>query len=263
MTNEIGSVMKDRQAPWNPKLYDEKHSFVWQYGADLVALLAPKSGERILDLGCGTGHLTSKIAAGGAHVVGVDQSGEMVKAAREAYPDLEFDVRDARDLRFPGEFDAAFSNAVLHWIPEPEKVIASVWNILKPGGRFVGEFGGHGNVGKMLEAFQRAAREINPNEHGFRNPWFFPKVSEYAALLEKQGFEVRYMTLVDRPTLLDDGESGLRNWMAMFVPDLCSHLPVEKKDLLLRRAEELLRPALFREGNWFADCRRLRFAAHK
>jgi trans-aconitate methyltransferase len=254
---------KDREAAWNPQLYDQKHSYVWQYGADLLSLLAPMPGERILDLGCGTGHLTSKLAESSAKVLGMDRSEEMIQAARKAYPQLEFEVRDARDLKFTQEFDAVFSNAALHWISEPEKVIDEVWNALRPGGRFVGEFGGYGNVGKMFAAFQHAAQEINPRDPVFRNPWYFPRVSQYASLLEDRGFEVRYMTLVDRFTQLDDGEVGMRNWMGIFVPDLLASLRTETKEIFLQKVEDLLRPSLFRDGNWFADYRRLRFAAYK
>ncbi len=117
-TQEV-STEKSDAASWNANLYDAKHGFVWKYGSDVVSLLAPQPGERILDLGCGTGHLTAQIAESGARVVGVDQSPEMVLAARAAYPKLKFEVADARELKFDQEFDAVFSNAVLHWIHEP------------------------------------------------------------------------------------------------------------------------------------------------
>jgi trans-aconitate methyltransferase len=111
--------LKEQRAEWHANLYDAKHAFVWKYGADLVPLLAPQAGERILDIGCGTGHLTAQIANSGARVLGIDRSPEMVRAARHAYPNLQFEVADARDLRFQDEFDAVFSNAALHWILEP------------------------------------------------------------------------------------------------------------------------------------------------
>ena len=118
---------------WDAKLYDAKHDFVWKYGSDVVSLLDPKAGERILDLGCGTGHLTAQIAESGALVTGVDRSAEMVAAARSAYPNLKFEVADARNLNFREEFDAVFSNATLHWIHEPERVLQGVWKALRPG----------------------------------------------------------------------------------------------------------------------------------
>src|SRR6202043_2259805 len=123
----MSESLKERQAEWDANLYDAKHAFVWKYGADLVPLLAPQPGERILDIGCGTGHLTAQIAESGARLVGVDRSPEMVKAARKVYPNLQFEVADARALRFHNEFDAVFSNATLHWIQEPEPVIRGIW----------------------------------------------------------------------------------------------------------------------------------------
>jgi trans-aconitate methyltransferase len=255
--------LMDRRAEWNANLYDAKHAFVWKYGADLVPLLAPQSGERILDLGCGTGHLTAQIAESGARLVGVDRSPEMVNAARKAYPNLQFEVADARDLLFHDEFDAVFSNATLHWIREPEVVIRSVRNALRPGGRFVAEFGGKGNIRKMQSAFDQALSELNASEKTKINPWYYPSVSEYSTLLEKNGLEVRFITLFDRPTPLADGESGLRNWITMFGSDYYAKLAPESRESFLRRIEELLRPELFRDGQWWGDYRRLRLAAVK
>ena len=156
MSQGTDEPLMERQAEWNVNLYDAKHAFVWKYGADLLPLLAPQSGERILDIGCGTGHLTAKIAESGARLVGVDRSPEMVNAARKVYPNLQFEVADARDLRFHKEFDAVFSNATLHWIHEPELVIRSILNSLRQGGRIVAEFGGKGNIRKMQSAFDHA-----------------------------------------------------------------------------------------------------------
>ena len=145
---------------WDAGLYDNKHAFVWQYGASLVGLLAPKSGERILDLGCGTGHLTSQIAESGAQVVGLDHSAEMLAQARSAIPELEFVQGDARDFTFAQPFDAVFSNAVLHWIRPPEAVIRCVYDALRPGGRFTAEFGGRGNVRRVLGVLRETAERM-------------------------------------------------------------------------------------------------------
>jgi trans-aconitate methyltransferase len=254
---------RERRSDWNANLYDAKHAFVWKFGADLVPLLAPQSGERILDIGCGTGHLTAQIAESGAHVVGVDRSPEMAGAARRAYPNLQFEVADARKLPYRAEFDAVFSNATLHWIREPELVIQNVWNALRPGGRFVAEFGGKGNIAKMMSAFDQALVDLQAGWTGEINPWYYASVSEYSTLLEKNGFEVRFMTLFDRPTPLADGEAGLRNWMTMFASDYYAKLGPASREAFLRRVEDLLRPELFRDGQWWADYRRLRFAAWK
>src|SRR5207302_10671977 len=108
--------MRQPGQTWDAGLYDGRHAFVWKHGASLVGLLAPRPGERVLDLGCGTGHLTAALAAAGAGVVGLDRSEEMLAQARSAYPALEFVCGDARDFRFGEPFDAVFSNAALHWV---------------------------------------------------------------------------------------------------------------------------------------------------
>jgi trans-aconitate 2-methyltransferase len=257
----MNEPLKERQPEWNANLYDAKHAFVWKYGADLVPLLAPQTGERILDIGCGTGHLTAQIADSGARVVGVDRSPEMVAAARKAYPHLRFEVADARELPYSAEFDAVFSNATLHWIQEPELVVRSVRKVLRPGGRFVAEFGGKGNIRKMQGAFDQAFSELHATAPGEINPWYYPSVSEYATLLESNGLEVRSITLFDRPTPLADGPAGIRNWITMFGSDYSVKLSAEAREPFLRRVEELLRPELFRDGQWMADYRRLRLVA--
>jgi trans-aconitate methyltransferase len=254
---------KEREAPWNPALYDSKHSFVWQYGADVVSLLAPQPGERILDLGCGTGHLTAKIAESEARVLGVDVSQAMVAAARKNYPHLGFLLSDVRELRFDCEFDAVFSNAALHWILEPARVVAIIWNGLRPGGRFVGEFGGKGNTLRLQGGFKQALQDLGIAIQGDLNPWYFPSPGEYATLLEEAGFEVRYMILFDRPTAQEGSEAGLRNWITAFYPDLISKLPPGMAEPFVQRLEEILRPELFREGRWTLDYKRLRFAVWK
>jgi len=141
---------------WNASEYDAKHAFVYEKAMGLVDLLKPKMGERILDLGCGTGVLTSEIASRGAEVYGIDRSIEMIEQAKSKFPTLRFEVADARELKFNEEFDAVFSNAVLHWIPEPEKVAAGIARALKPGGRFVAEFGGKGNIQTLVKGFHAA-----------------------------------------------------------------------------------------------------------
>ncbi len=143
---------ESKKPGWDPELYDGKHSFVWKYGSNLVDLLDPLPGEKILDLGCGTGHLTSTIKEKGAEVVGIDFSPEMIDQARTLYPGIEFRVAEGTKFKFDDPFEAVFSNAALHWMKKPEKVIARVWDALRPGGRFVAEMGGKGNVSNILSA---------------------------------------------------------------------------------------------------------------
>jgi trans-aconitate methyltransferase len=259
----VNDESRPSRPDWNANLYNAKHDFVWKFGSDLASLLDPRPGERILDLGCGTGHLTAKIAESGSQVTGVDRSADMVAAARAAYPNLKFEICDARHLAFHEEFDAVFSNAALHWIHEPELVLQGVHRALYPGGRFVAELGGKGNIRAMQEAFDRALVEMGAAKFGEVQPWYYPSVSQYSTLAEKNGLEVRLITLFDRPTGLADGEMGMRNWMVMFAGEYLAKAGETRREEFLSRVEELLRPKLFRDGQWWADYRRLRFVAYR
>jgi trans-aconitate methyltransferase len=248
----------DQSQPWDAGLYNERHAYVWRHGASLVELLAPRPGERILDLGCGTGHLTAAIANTGVPVVGLDQSQEMLAQARSSYPQLEFVEGDARTFSFAEPFDAIFSNAVLHWVKEPGAVVRCVRDALKPGGRFVAEFGGQGNVRAIEDALQVAAGRAGVP---LGVPlWYFPSVGEYATLLEGAGLEVRLAALLDRPTPLE-GDSGLRDWVRMFGGSVLRAVHAERREEFLRAVEEAARPVLYRDGTWTADYRRLRVVA--
>ena len=252
--------MEDDVRIWNARLYEEKHSFVWKQADSLVELLAPRSGENILDLGCGTGHLTAQISRAGVSVLGIDSSPEMIAEARGRYPDLRFDVVDARHLAYANQFDAVFSNAVLHWINEPELVVRGIWRALKPGGRFVAEFGGKGNVRAILTAVQTAMQAVGGSP--VKSPWFFPSVAQYASLLESAGLEVTFATLFDRLTPLE-GNDGMRHWIEMFGGHFLSRVPEERREEFFRHLEDELRPVLFRNGSWHADYRRLRVVAYR
>lgn len=248
---------------WNAAEYDAKHAFVYEKAKGLVDLLAPKKGERILDLGCGTGVLTAAIADQGAEVFGIDRSPEMVEQAKSKFPGLQFAVADATQLSFNGEFDAVFSNAVLHWIPEAEKVIEGVARALKPRGRFVAEFGGKGNIKTLVKGFYRAFVALGMKEPEDVSPWFYPGIAEYSALLEKQGLEVREASLFERPTALEDGTRGLENWIRLFRRTYLEKIGEETAVKWIREVERQCRSSLFHDGNWVLDYRRLRIVAFK
>jgi len=248
---------------WNPADYDSKHSFVWKYGAEVIELLAPQKDERILDLGCGTGHLTHAISLSGAQVVGLDRSGEMIAQARAAYPELPFVLGDGAEFRFDEPFDAVFSNAALHWMPRAQDVAACISRALKPGGRFVAEFGGKGNIEAIHSAAQKALDALGSPAGEELTKRYFPSIGEYASLLEKNRLEVTYAMLFDRPTLLEDGENGLRHWLEMFTNDILARLTPEQKQAYFERVEAESRSILFRDGSWYADYRRLRIIAKR
>jgi trans-aconitate methyltransferase len=247
---------------WDAGLYDAKHKFVWEKAKGLVELLAARAGERILDLGCGTGALTAELAASGAELLGVDRSPAMIAEARKKFPHLRFAVCDARTLQFSNEFDAVFSNAALHWIPEAERVIHGVARALKPGGRFVAEFGGKGNVRNVVTAIDTAFAELGISANG-ANPWFYPSIAEYASLLEKRHLEVREAALFERPTKLEDGEPGLEVWLTMFGRTFLDRVPQNKKNEFFQAVECAARPTLWKADHWELDYRRLRIAAQK
>jgi len=242
---------------WNADLYRDAHAFVFNHGESLLSVLAPQSGERILDVGCGTGELAAKIAEAGAIVTGIDASASMIEAAAAAFPSARFRVMDAAALTFEAEFDAVFSNAALHWVKRAAEGAAGMARALKPGGRLVLEMGGYGNVAALEHAFATALREVAGVE--FESPWFFPSVGAYAALLEDAGLEVRGATLYDRPTRLE-GDEGVRNWYRMFLRNWLDAMGDEGAARVLERAEALC-SGLRREGYWEADYRRLRVVA--
>ncbi|NJM71394.1 MAG: class I SAM-dependent methyltransferase [Scytonema sp. RU_4_4] len=259
----MDNTAADFKNQWNAELYDSKHSFVSELAANLVELLSPKPRECILDLGCGTGHLTHKIASLGAEVMGIDSAPTMIEQARKNYPHLDFDVVNARNLPFTEKFDGIFSNAVLHWIKEAEEVIIGINKALKPGGRFVAEFGGKDNVKAIVSAISSALQKAGYPADTALNPWYFPSIGEYGSLLEKHGFHLTFATLVERLTPLEDGEQGMQNWLKMFANNFFKRLSTDEQITTLADIENQLRPTLYKNDTWFADYRRIRVIAMK
>jgi trans-aconitate methyltransferase len=251
------------QPAWNPELYQSSHSFVWQYGRDLLALLEAKPGERILDVGCGTGQLTAEVAKCGSEVVGIDSSPEMVATARQNFPQLRFEVADVTALPYQQQFDAVVSNAALHWVRDQEEAIASIARAMKPRGRFAFEMGGHDNLHNLLHAVYRALRQIGVVNPEHLSPWSFPTIGQYASLIETNGLAVNFAVLFERPTRLDGGERGLRLWLEMFGDFALKAVALEERESLIRLTEQFARPRLFRDGVWTLDYKRLRMVAVK
>jgi trans-aconitate 2-methyltransferase len=245
------------------KLYEDRNSVVWQYGAEVIELLSPQPGENILDLGCGTGQITWKIAESGAEVMGIDNAPTMIEQARKNYPSLRFEVANGVNFNFGNSFDAVFSNATLHWIKEPEQVILHIWSALKPGGRFVAEFGGKGNLQAIIAAMFSAMEAINYPAKPEMNPWYFPTIGEYTTLLEKQGFCVTYATLFERTTPLEGSEAGVRNWIKLIGNNFLLSIPYAQHSDFMQHVEQYLRLKFYRNGSWFADYRTLRVVAQK
>lgn len=243
---------------WNPERYAHNAPYVAELGMPVVELLDPQPSERILDLGCGDGVLTEKLVAIGCEVVGIDASAEQIEGAKAR--GLDAHVMDAQTLSFENEFEAVFSNAVLHWVKQPNEVIAGVWRALKPGGRFVGEFGGQGNVETIKTALYQAL-ERRGIEAEAANPWFFPSPEDYRQRLEAQGFVVSYIALIPRPTSLP---GDIIPWLETFAESYTTAVPVAERMEFINEVQETLRPKLSdSQGQWTADYVRLRFAAEK
>lgn len=240
---------------WQPDSYDNHARFVSDMAGAVVEWLNPQQGEDILDLGCGDGVLTSQIAATGARVKGVDASRELLASAKDRGLDASF--MDGQKLTFENEFDAVFTNAALHWMLDPVAVINGVARALKPGGRFVGEFGGHGNVAAIVTAM-RAVGERRGGDVALAGPWFFPSPQVYQKMLEENGFEVDRIGLFPRPTPL---KTGMKEWLKLFRKPFFEQFGADM-ETVLDEVEALLAPSLKdANGNWTADYVRLRFEA--
>jgi trans-aconitate methyltransferase len=243
---------------WDPQAYGQNGAFVHELAAEVLDWLAAQPGEVILDLGCGDGQLTQRIAASGARVLGVDASPQMVAAARAR--GVTADQASAEALPYPdASFDAVFSNAALHWVRDQEGMMASVRRGLKPGGRFVVEMGGHGNIAAIRVALMAVlVRHGHGGDEDGVN--YYPTTDGYARRLKGQGFEVQRISLIPRPTPLAEG--GMEGWLRTFRRGVLDGLPESLRDDVVTETAALLAPALRdEEGNWVADYVRLRFVA--
>ncbi|MDK9686870.1 MULTISPECIES: methyltransferase domain-containing protein [unclassified Halomonas] len=242
---------------WNAGRYAEHASFVPDLGTEVLRLLSPQPGQRILDVGCGDGALTERIMQLGADVVGIDASAEMVAAAQQR--GVTARVIDGHQLPFDHEFDAVFSNAALHWMLDPQAVLAGIKRALKPGGRFVAEFGGHGNVAAICTALIASLQFRGISSKG-RHPWYFPTTQEYTNLLQTVGFRVDSVELIPRPTPLP---TGMASWLDTFASPFFHGLEEDLKDAIFDNTLNLLAHSLSDgHGNWTADYVRIRVVAH-
>jgi trans-aconitate methyltransferase len=244
---------------WDPERYARHARFVSDLGQPVVDLLAPQPGERVLDLGCGDGVLTAELVALGCHVVGIDASAAQVAAARRRGVDAR--VMDAEHLTFVNAFDAAFSNAALHWVKcQPDAAIEGVHRALVPGGRFVAELSGAGCVA-TIEAALLAALTHRGIDGQALHPWYFPTVEEYGERLRKGGFAVEFITLFPRPTPLP---GDVMDWLENFAESFMAPLPIAERPAFVAEVRETLRPQLCDgDGRWTADYVRLRFKARR
>jgi SAM-dependent methyltransferase len=243
---------------WDPKTYQQNAAFVPELGGAALEWLAAKPGECILDLGCGDGQLTERIAATGASVVGIDASAQMVAAARKR--GVKADKGAAEKLPYPDHtFDAVFSNAVLHWVRGQDDMLSEVRRVLRPGGRFVAEMGGHGNIAAIRVAFASVLAQHDFASLGDRGN-YYPTEEAYALRLERLGFKINRILLFPRPTPLNDG--GMAGWLNTFCRGTLDTLPADLRNTVVDETVSLLAPVLRgHDGRWTADYVRLRFIA--
>ena len=246
---------------WDAQGYKERFSFVPQYGEGVMDLLTAAPGSRVIDLGCGNGALTRKLAQRGYDVLGIDASPQMIELARADAPELAFEQGDAVRFSLSRPADAIFSNAVFHWIGagEQDALAANLARNLAPGGELVCEFGGHGCGERVHATLERCFEE-----RGLRYPrtFYFPTIGEHAPLLERHGLRVEVAALFDRPTP-QKSPDGLTDWIDMFVQKPFEGMDPALKADIVREANERLRGVLCKDGVWIIDYVRIRLRARK
>ncbi len=254
--------MVNTASRWSSADYAKHAAFVPRLGDAVLQLLNPQPGELILDLGCGDGMLTQRIAEAGARVIGLDSSPEMVEAARARGIDAFVADAEAMDVERFGQFDAVFSNAALHWMLDPDAVATGVYGALREGGRFVGEMGGEGNLLTLRSAL-RAELTARGYDMPELDPSWYPEVEEFTRLYVTAGFCDVHAELIPRPTPLP---GGVADWVRTFragVMDMAMVPEWERADIAAA-VEARVAPALRQpDGSWQADYVRLRFAMRK
>ncbi|MBE9070299.1 class I SAM-dependent methyltransferase [Leptolyngbya cf. ectocarpi LEGE 11479] len=243
---------------WNAQQYQENASFVAELGKPVLSLLEPKPNETILDLGCGDGILTEKISKLCSQVKAIDSSESMIESALSR--GLDAVLMSGTDIIYRNRFDAVFTNATLHWISDQDALLNGVYKCLVDQGRFVGEFGGRGNIQTLISAVEDVVKR-NPDMGTFSNPWYFPSVDEYKNKLQENGFQINSIKLIPRPTPL---QTGVKEWLKIFTNYIIADMPKKLEQSFLCEVENAVREKLYSdERGWVADYVRLRFHASK
>lgn len=248
---------------WKPELYNEKHSYVYQYGENLIKLLDPKENQRILDLGCGSGQLTSKINRFAKETIGIDKSADMIADAKTKFPNIEFKVGDAGNFKFDEKFDSIFSNATLHWVKDYKGAIKCMYENLNSNGKIVLEFGGKGNIQTIVNELRNSLRKRGYDKQSNLKLWYFPSIGEYSSELESVGFRVLFAEHYDRPTELSDENSGIKDWISMFADSFFIGVSENHREEIKNEVQEKTKEKCLINSKWFADYKRIRIVAIK
>lgn len=244
---------------WDSNNYTDNFQFVHQYGEELIDFLTVPKGSFVLDLGCGNGALTQKLAEKGYRTLGIDASASMLEKARAMHPALQFSLKDACEFKLEEKADAIFSNAVFHWIDDHDRLAENMAANLKKGGELVFGFGGKGCADTVHHALAAA---FQSNGLNYENHFNFRSIGAFAPILERHGFRVEYAVLFDRPTE-QIGENGLENWINMFVGAAFDGIDSKTRKKIIAQAVEHCRPKLYINGKWYVDYVRIRMKAIK
>ena len=244
---------------WNSDLYDQKLNFVSRYGEALLRYVPDDKTQRILDIGCGTGMLTAELADKSGYVLGIDASEDMIRRAKEMYPQVDFKVEDSLCMTYQEDWDVVFSNAVFHWIPDHNLLLQHIYQALKPHGLLVAEFGGYGNIATIVNAYTEVADKYG---YQYKSRFNFQKAEDFNALLVKNGFTVDDIYDYDRPTPIKD-EAGMKHICSQFFKTELDAIPEDIAARILQEMYDMVLQKLWNGKEWVADYRRLRVIAHK
>lgn len=246
---------------WDATDYKNNFSFVPAYGEAVISLITKQLGSSVVDLGCGNGSITEKIANKGYIVTGIDDSEEMLLLARKEHPAQRFIRGNAVTFHLNEKVDVIFSNAVFHWIDEKDQLamLSNIYYNLKPGGELVCEFGGFGCAETVHETLEQCFSE---HELKYQRVFYFPTIGQYAPILEKAGFKIEYAAFFDRPTP-QKGVDGLANWIHMFVKKPFEGIEKELKEGIISDTVSRLRNRLYQNNCWIVDYVRIQFRAVK
>jgi len=243
---------------WDAAAYDRDFGFVTEYGRDLLSLLEVPAPACVIDVGCGTGVHAAELAARGYDVVGVDLDAAMLERARVEHPEVTFLAGDVQTLHLDRRFDAAISNAALHWMPDQAAALRAIRALLRPGAQFVAEMGGKRNVETVDDALTNSVAALGLPSPRIRK--FFPSVAEEAALLEAAGFEISLMTWFPRPTPLVPGQTPA-DWTRLFRADVWDAVPAGQHAELATLVDHAC-ARLWSGNGWSIDYWRLRWVCH-